>query len=102
MTIEEVRPIVESIANRMLVLKVYRDLVFALSRQKFADLMPHYYPEVRDDLDGFRLTFWDKHMDRPLKPNIAQVRLIDSKLYYFYAVTKTQALEEPIVEQLNR
>ena len=56
----------------------------------------------RDDLFALKLSFWDENMDRPLAPYIAQIRVADNNVYYYYADPKTQALQEPpITEPLS-
>ncbi len=46
---------------------------------------------------GFKLAFWDENVDRPSHPYLAQIRLADEKVYFYYADEKTQALKEPPV-----
>jgi len=50
---------------------------------------------------AFKISFWDEQMDRPLNPYIADVRLIEGKIYYYYADPKTQALLDPIIEPFD-
>lgn len=103
MGITECRPI----ANRM----ARRCVVFASSEPAFARQVayfhkisdrnyPHPHPRVTDI--GFKITFWDDNIDRPLYPFVAQVRFVDGKILYYYADPKTQALQEPpIVEAFD-
>lgn len=92
------------ISRQQLTLEEARSLAADLSSRLLYIL--HHYPspphwhQVRDEFVGFRLTFWDQNTDRPLYPCIAQVKLLEGKLYYYYADPVTQALQEPIIESL--
>ena len=41
---------------------------------------------------GYRLTFWDKEVNRPLPPYVAEVLFVAGTFYYYEADPKTQAL----------
>jgi hypothetical protein len=57
--------------------------------------------EVAPNVVSFKIAFWDYDVNRYYFPNIAQVTLLNQKLYYYYADPKTQILQEPIVETLD-
>jgi hypothetical protein len=100
LTIEEARPIASAIAQA-LIMNMYRDPVYTNAQNEFTRGKNPASRPLNNDLMGFRLTFWDENMDRPLKPYVAQIRLSDSKLYYYYADSSTQALEKPIIESFQ-
>jgi|GEM_PF-2085473 len=67
-------------------------------------IMPKSYPSTEPEVEnvGFKLTFWDENVDRPLAPYIAQVRFVEGELRYYYADPETQALKEPpLVEKYH-
>lgn len=51
----------------------------------------------KDNL-AFKIAFWDKEVNRPLFPYLADIRFFNSKFHYYYANPKNQALETPIIE----
>lgn len=58
---------------------------------------------LNPNMFGLKIVFWDKEMNRPLYPNLAQVVVKESKIFYYYADPKTWALQEPsIVEDLPK
>ena len=50
---------------------------------------------------GFRVAFWDKNMDRPFPPYIAQIQAVDGWVSFYYADPKTQALEQPPAAKIS-
>lgn len=58
-------------------------------------------PNLSIERIGFKIAFWDENVERPLPPYIAQIQFRHGKLLYFYADPATQALKEPIVEEVN-
>lgn len=93
MTIEEVRPLLAAISCQLLNC-IYTD-------SHFSSYYQIRHRELNEELIAFRLAFWDEHVNRPLFPYLAQVRLADGNVYYHYADPKTQILQEPIVESLS-
>lgn len=57
-------------------------------------------PELTTHQFALKLSYWDANFDRFPKPYVSQVRAINNKLYFYYANTSTQALEEPPVEEI--
>lgn len=100
LTLEEARPLANSIANALLY-QLHHNPVYATCLIKSAGDNQRKSTELKDEYMGYRLAFWDENMDRPLRPYIAQIRLADEKLYYHYADPETQALQEPIIEMLQ-
>jgi len=98
LTIEQARPLIADLSYQLLY-KAHHDKLFAKYCQLSAG--PHRSPDVEDKLLGIRLAFWDQNINRPLYPYLAQIRLADSKVYYYYADPQTQALQEAKVESLN-
>lgn len=41
---------------------------------------------------GYKIAFWDKNIDRPHKPNLAEILFVNSTFYYFEADSTTQEL----------
>jgi hypothetical protein len=97
-TLEQARKLAADLTYRLLC-KIYEDPSFAnyckISATKWRS------EELKEEYVGFRLAFWDENVDRPLYPYVAQVRLADGNLYFYYADPQTQALQEPIVESLK-
>lgn len=77
-----------------------RHPAFSYARKKFAEKYPRESAIVKNEMMSFRLAFWDENMERSFYPYLAQIQLVDHKLYYYYADPKTQALLDPIVEPL--
>lgn len=93
MTIDEARPLMAEIICYLLNVMYcdpHFENYFAMRKLPF-----------NNNLVAIRLAFWDEHVNRPLYPYLAQVRLSDSNVYYHYADPKTQSLQEPIVEPLS-
>lgn len=98
MTIEEARPIVKLLTTKLLE-KMYNDPLFKNFQVRSLETNKEpKYEALTDHSMGFRLSFWDKEMNRPLYPYLAQIRLAEGKLFYHYADPKTQALLDPVVE----
>ena len=56
------------------------------------------YGKMNIDWIGARLAYWDEETNRRAYPYLAQIRVADSEIFYYYADPKTQELTEPIVE----
>lgn len=101
MTLEEARPIVKAL-TKTLFEAIHKDPVFqehltiAYEKNK-----KERYKAFTKESVGFRLAFWNKEIDRPMHPYLAQIRLADGKVYYHYADPKTQALLDPVVEDID-
>lgn len=95
-TIEQVRPIIADM-SRTILWHLYHDPVYATAKKH---TLMNRQP-LGNQLVGFKLAFWDSNMDRPLAPFLAQVKFVDGKIHYYYADPKTQALQEPLVEELE-
>ena len=54
-----------------------------------------------DDM-SYKIAFWDEKVRRPTYPYLAQIRLCDGQLYYYYADPKDQALKDPIIDSLYK
>lgn len=50
------------------------------------------------DYVGIKIAYWDKNMDRPPLPYIAQAFFYDGKFHYYQADPETQALKLILVE----
>ena len=94
MTADEARPLVQELAQAF-VNKVLTDPVFV--RYNENEILSKGRPPAASDV-GFKISFWDKNMDRPLHPYLAQVRFVEEQLLFYYADPKTQALQSPVVE----
>lgn len=100
LTLEEARPLANSIAHALLY-QLHHNDVYANCLMETAKHHWRESPKIKDEYVGFRLAFWDANMDRPLKPYLAQIRFADGNFYYHYADPVTQALQEPIVEPIG-
>ncbi len=56
---------------------------------------PGHPSQTSREYFGFRVAFWDKNMDRPLAPYVAQIRAVDGRVEFYYADPETQALQTP-------
>lgn len=95
MTLDQARPLAVHIASEL--------INFMYTNPFFAEYMRQ---EGRgrvlslEDM-GYKIAFWDENVDRPLSPYLAEIRLRNGELYYYYADPQTQALQRPLVEPLN-
>lgn len=96
MTLEQGRPFAEEIAKRLIGFMSSNPLFTEFFKK--AENYKRSTPSINDM--GYKVAFWDEKINRPLPPYLAEIRLCDGKLYYYYANQKTQALEEPLIEQL--
>lgn len=60
------------------------------------------YGIVTQDSMGVRLAYWDEETERRSYPYLAQIRVADSEIFYYYADPKTQELTEPVVETFEK
>ena len=98
MTIEEVRPIIAVIFKTLLD-KATNHSAF-LEYLKQTDTHVHNPTPPLPERIGIKLAFWDAKNDRYLNPALAQVRVADGKVFYYYADPKTQALTDPVVQTI--
>ena len=59
-------------------------------------------PTMKIERIGIKLSYWDEQWDRHLHPYLSQTIVKDGKIYYYYADPDTQALQEPIVEIIDK
>ncbi len=52
----------------------------------------NYPEEVPLSKVGYKIVFWDKNIDRPMRPYLAEILFVDSTFYYFEADATTQQL----------
>lgn len=97
MTIEQTKPFVRYFIT-ILMDCIYENPIFA-----------NYYTEIvktfKQDKSSlglqslaFRIDFWDENVNRQPYPYVAEVRLADGIIYYYYANATTEALEEAATE----
>lgn len=98
LTIKEGRRLAADLTFQLLY-KIYHDPSFANYCKVAADF--YRSAELKDEYVGFSITFWDQDTNRPLDPYLAQIRLVDGNLYYYYADPKTQKLQKPVLEPLT-
>lgn len=54
---------------------------------------------INENKIGIRLAFWDENVDRPWPPYVAQVRVGEGIIKYYYVADETQRLnEDPYIE----
>lgn len=121
MTKEEMQPVVIDMFSRLWK-TTYKDPIFndflilhakvtnqalencALQKLTFSSVKPIEKKTPRPltpNIIGIKIVFWDQNVNRPLHPYLAQVSVKDSKIHYYYADPKTQALlEPPLIEDL--
>ncbi len=97
LTLDQARPIINKISTELLE-KIYKDPSFANYSIEALKRYPKMnYPPVTNKSLAIRIDFWDENVDRPLHPYIAEIRLVEEKIYYYYADPKTQGLQEPFL-----
>jgi len=97
LTLDQAKPMVKNVTIKLLE-KLYNDPCFAnYSKEALKKLPKGDYQPLSDKSIALRIDFWDENVDRPLYPYIAEIRLIEENLYYFYADPKTQGLQEPFL-----
>lgn len=96
MTLDEGRKLASELAYNLLY-KMYHEPSFT----KYCTEWHKKCPNPINDNMTFRIAYWDKNVNRPLYPYLAQIRMEEGKLFFHYADPKTQALQEPIVETLE-
>lgn len=94
MTLDQARPLAVHMANEL--------INFMFASPLFAEYMKlDRKGSLTLDCIGYKIAFWDENVDRPLRPYLAEIRLRDGELYYYYADPETQALQAPLVEPIN-
>ncbi len=89
-TVEDVRPLIREL--------VYEYLYLLYHRSYFLDSVAlDYIPILRDELMGFRLSFWDRNMERVMPPYLAEVHFYDGKIVYYQADPTTLTLTDPVL-----
>lgn len=97
-TLDEVRPIVVNIVDRMWE-HVNKEPIYLQYRfDRFKTHPKLEKPELTQEHIGFKISYWDESMDRRGPPYISLVKYVNQKFYFYYADPKTQELNEPIVE----
>jgi hypothetical protein len=88
-------------------------LSFAQTSQVYKDYIkerstwirePYPSPTPIPEQFGYRISFWDENVDRPVAPYIAEIRLLDTRLTYFTADDNQQLVltfEESFEESLT-
>jgi hypothetical protein len=79
---------------------LYGKAIAAMYKQFGNPTRPYYQPELTTHQFALKLSYWDVNFDRFPKPSVSQVRVINNKLYFYYANASTQALEEPPIEEI--
>lgn len=51
---------------------------------------------------GFTIAFWDESVERPKRPYLAQIRVANEQIYYYYTDPETQALKDPYIETFDQ
>jgi hypothetical protein len=99
-TLEEARPIILNIIN-----DIYASMNEKLIYSKYLDALKKTWPSIDTRIlienVGIKLAFWDENVNRPKNPYLAQIKVSDGKIRYYYADPATQALGEPIVESFK-
>ncbi len=47
---------------------------------------------------GIKLSFWDEEVNRRPFPYVSLIKVMDNRIFYYYADPTTQKLQEPIIE----
>jgi hypothetical protein len=100
MTVEQARPMVVNMIQDFWQ-KVNQDPVFVTCLKIMHQKQPQYDPVLTPKRMGMKIAFWDKNVDRPLPPNLAQIKVMEGSIYYFQANPKDQSLQDPFVESFD-
>jgi len=97
LTIDHVRPLfiamIQTIERMMEDDPLFESCLKTLARRQFGQSTSLIYDHL-----GIKLTFWDKEMERPTFPYVADARFVEGHLFFYYADPSTQALSYPIIE----
>jgi hypothetical protein len=94
-TIEEARPVIVGMIYHFLNL-LYNDKTIVAHVKYIHELMPKAKtPDLTHDKIGLKIGFWDMNIDRPLPPHLAQIKVVEGKIFYYQANPKDQTLQEP-------
>lgn len=74
---------------------------FEAELQLRAQELPKIGKKIIPEMIGFKINFWDKNVNRYKPPYIAQIKLSDGILSYYFADPLTQELSQPIVQPIN-
>lgn len=67
--------------------------------EKASKYKPDWPSRITPNMIGIKVTFWDACTERPLKPYLAQIRVFNNKIQYFYTDPTTKRLARPPVEE---
>ena len=63
----------------------------------FAELKRYYALDSADEINlytiGIKIAYWDKQVNRPQPPYLAEITFLDEKFHYYQADPETQALK---------
>lgn len=99
-TLEQLRPQIEEIIKEFWQ-KISHDAYYAQELKRLAKNGNWQSSKINPDQIGLKIAFWNPEMKRPEAPFVAQVKVVDEKVYYYYADPNSQALQDPIVEQVH-
>lgn len=100
MTVDQARPMVVNMIQDFWQ-TVNQDPVFVACMKYMHQKQPGYDPVLTPKRMGMKIAFWDKNVDRPLPPNLAQIKVMEGSIYYFQANPKDQSLQNPYVESFE-
>ncbi len=61
-----------------------------------------HHEDLNPSQIGFKIAFWDKDVNRPKKPYLAEIRFVNKQIHYYVANDETQALEELEIEPIDQ
>ncbi len=96
-TIEDVKPFIKQFVTELLDY-MYENPLFANRYKEFFKLAKYEKSQLGLNDLAFRLDFWDENVERQLRPYLAEVRLADSTVYYYYTNETTSGLEKVLEE----
>jgi len=100
LSLEEGRKFIKSIIE-----EYWKELKINPIYQKKLDLMVTRLPDAKvlnPHKLGIQIAFWDEEMNRPQYPHLACVQVCFEQIHYYFADPKTQAWQEPIIENLDQ
>lgn len=101
-TIRQMRPIVLEMVDAFYA-KINEDPLF---KNYLVELENSHVVKIDSKIEldnlGFKIAFWDENVERPKRPYLAQIRVANEQIYYYYADPETQALKDPYIETFDQ
>lgn len=94
--------------GRLAIISIVEDFLYEITSNPVHNTYVKLHPKLSSQVwfnplltpkrIGIKLAFWDENVDRPLPPYLAQIKVVEGKIFYYQANSKDQSLQEPTVE----